>query len=309
MISVFSFNLLSALRVLPEKSILTPILQNEQSSQSEPSMKTFYKKIAKYEKDPSVRNILLFLCGDSEYSEILTNLSVLDSMGFALIFLNDQDLKPYLRELSERGKSEGLLETLIITGFSQDTPSVLSRFYENTGDIQTVGILSIYSQLYLRSEVLDMFASSYKYQLNRLELYHSRCLLEIEENRLLNKKKPKGKSIRCYYCGKSIAHGDLLGSPAIMKRGDPQSASKLMLNHCPSCDASLPKCCVCLNHIKSINPYFTLDKMKTQENVIEILSWCENCHHGGHSTHLMEWFAEMEQCPVYGCECRCNSLD
>ncbi|KER23238.1 hypothetical protein T265_08849 [Opisthorchis viverrini] len=47
--------------------------------------------------------------------------------------------------------------------------------------------------------------------------------------------------------------------------------------------------------------------------------WCQACRHGGHASHLVEWFygcasssADVEphpQCPVSGCQCRCASLD
>lgn len=308
MYSIFSFNYSNAIRVIPEHCILAPILQNIQLGQSEKAMQKFFKKVAKYEKDLNLRNSLLFLSGTSEYSEILKSLSLLDSMGFALLFLNDSELKTCLKDLIERGSSEGSLQTLILSGFTQDSPQVLLKYYENTGDLQTVGILSIYAQLSLRSDILDMFVSSYKFQLNRMELFNARCLLEIEESKLLEKKKEKGKCIRCYYCGNSIALGDITGSPAIAKRGDPQSVSKLLLNHCPSCPASLPKCCVCLNNLKSINPYFTVDKGKVLETT-DFFTWCEKCHHGGHSSHILEWFNTMSECPSYGCGCLCSSLD
>ncbi|XP_014674399.1 PREDICTED: WD repeat-containing protein 59-like [Priapulus caudatus] len=33
-------------------------------------------------------------------------------------------------------------------------------------------------------------------------------------------------------------------------------------------------------------------------------NFCLACYHGGHTYHLMDWFAEQEVCPT-GCGCRC----
>lgn len=38
-------------------------------------------------------------------------------------------------------------------------------------------------------------------------------------------------------------------------------------------------------------------------------TWCQTCRHGGHASHLAEWFTNQELCPVADCTCHCNSLD
>ena len=38
-------------------------------------------------------------------------------------------------------------------------------------------------------------------------------------------------------------------------------------------------------------------------------TWCHTCRHGGHASHLAEWFSKQDMCPVSDCQCRCNSLD
>jgi WD repeat-containing protein mio len=308
MLEIFSFKYTEAQSYISHANILIPFIQNLQPIEDAAATR-FYKKLAKHETNEYTRNCLWFLSGPSSYSNILANLSTLDSARFALKFLNDSELKLHLKNLAEKAKSEGSLDGLIITGFTQDTSSVLLNFYKRTDDLQTLSILYILSQQYFKSDLLDDHIKAYKIQLNRLELYHSRCLFEIEETRILNKKKDKGKCIRCYYCGNSIAVPDTLGSQGMVKRGDLQSVYKPFLNTCPSCSASLPRCSVCLSAFKVINPHFTGEKPKTQKNPADLFCWCENCHHGGHASHITEWFLEMTECPVYGCECRCNSLD
>ena len=305
--SLFSLDYKRAIKLLPSSNFLIPILQNPQNSDA--NVSESLKKSAKSESDPYAKCCLWFISGPLCYKKILKKLSIIESLTFSLYFHNDADLKSELKNLIEIGKTEGILDTLILTGFNQDSPTILSKFYENSEDLQTVAILSIYIQQYIKSELLESYVSAYKYELNRMELYNSRCLLEIEESKMLNKKKPRNKCIRCYFCGSSILIGDILGGQNIAKRGDPQSISKPFLNHCPACPNTLPKCCVCLNNLKSINPYFNNEKIKLQDNFIELFTWCEKCHHGGHASHIIEWFNEMNECPVYGCECTCNNLD
>lgn len=38
-------------------------------------------------------------------------------------------------------------------------------------------------------------------------------------------------------------------------------------------------------------------------------TWCQTCRHGGHSSHITDWFNEHTRCPVTGCECKCMTLD
>ncbi|KAF5397518.1 hypothetical protein PHET_09399 [Paragonimus heterotremus] len=46
--------------------------------------------------------------------------------------------------------------------------------------------------------------------------------------------------------------------------------------------------------------------------------WCQACRHGGHASHLADWFHDGSategdpsntMCPVSGCSCRCATLD
>ncbi|CAL8069503.1 unnamed protein product [Calicophoron daubneyi] len=69
-----------------------------------------------------------------------------------------------------------------------------------------------------------------------------------------------------------------------------------------------------------------LKKTRPSQRATEIPSamanwfiWCQACRHGGHASHLAEWFYgstgatddvdRFNQCPVSGCQCRCASLD
>jgi len=38
-------------------------------------------------------------------------------------------------------------------------------------------------------------------------------------------------------------------------------------------------------------------------------SWCQSCKHVAHTTHIREWFAHNDECPVTDCHCHCYSKD
>ena len=38
------------------------------------------------------------------------------------------------------------------------------------------------------------------------------------------------------------------------------------------------------------------------------LVWCQNCKHGGHTNHILEWFKENQICPISNCMCSCSLL-
>lgn len=54
-------------------------------------------------------------------------------------------------------------------------------------------------------------------------------------------------------------------------------------------------------------------------SLAHLFIWCQACRHGGHASHLADWFYystdvsgdlnRQRQCPVSGCPCRCASLD
>lgn len=37
--------------------------------------------------------------------------------------------------------------------------------------------------------------------------------------------------------------------------------------------------------------------------------WCQSCRHGGHASHLAEWFSSKTVCPVAECMCHCIKMD
>ncbi|XP_021954003.1 GATOR complex protein WDR24 isoform X2 [Folsomia candida] len=61
-------------------------------------------------------------------------------------------------------------------------------------------------------------------------------------------------------------------------------------NYCDKCRKTVARCAVC--HV----------------SVAGLMSWCQGCGHGGHVSHLRQWFTKHQECPV-GCGHLCLSYD
>ena len=49
-------------------------------------------------------------------------------------------------------------------------------------------------------------------------------------------------------------------------------------------------------------------EISSELNLDESICWCQNCMHGGHFKHYMDWFSEYTVCPVSDCSCECSLL-
>jgi hypothetical protein len=95
---------------------------------------------------------------------------------------------------------------------------------------------------------------------------------------------------------------------------------------CPYCGRALPRCSICLMTLSIIPddtreaelahspnkgmPSVTLaeheiDLIYVLEIIDEALVICQRCRHGGHASHVLEWFDMHAVCPVADCDCPC----
>lgn len=90
---------------------------------------------------------------------------------------------------------------------------------------------------------------------------------------------------------------------------------------CPSCSKQLPACSICLTrpsiHAFEVNGCESFSSCAVSPSTLHLadpstnrpasmLAWCQRCRHGGHATHLLEWFERSEVCAVAGCDCKCR---
>ncbi|CAH8563047.1 unnamed protein product [Schistosoma guineensis] len=77
-----------------------------------------------------------------------------------------------------------------------------------------------------------------------------------------------------------------------------------------------------INKSNQKNLYSSPEKSSSIPNSIPIADWfvwCQACRHGGHASHLTDWFygdsfdlgdnGYSKECPVSGCQCHCAALD
>jgi hypothetical protein len=149
-------------------------------------------------------------------------------------------------------------------------------------------------------------------------------------------------TIDCLYCNKSISLNEAMRQNRKFLNSHSKSKSKMLC--CYYCKKALPRCSVCLLNMGAINPYLeevfqqnkrTFAQSSYGEYKLRASSrqatggdaqqpsqqahvsipfndwwvWCQKCKHGGHSSHLHEWFELHDVCPVSECPCTCLKWD
>lgn len=318
--AIVNFDIPRALRALAASEgangTFVVILETFQFEEGQAKIKQLFQKLAEQTEDASTRAIFLFLAGPENYKSILSTLPLYDKLIFALKFLSDSDLSSFYSEQVAISQAQGKLTTLIITGFTEQTIETLKSYKKKTRDLQSVGLLSIVIQSQFPSEKLVHWSCKYKEILNKLELWETRCMLDIDEHEISPSLRENGKNFRCYFCGNSLALTELMQNPENKRKGIAQYSHKPFMSQCPECLNALPRCVICLMPYSSVNPYFEIVRShRTPKNPAprskfdEWFSWCEKCHHGGHNIHLLEWFDSSNDCAAAGCSCQCMSLD
>eukprot|EP00127_Corallochytrium_limacisporum_P003496 Clim_evm124s149 gene=Clim_evmTU124s149 len=103
------------------------------------------------------------------------------------------------------------------------------------------------------------------------------------------------------------------GTKIFPEGGHPRRCTHTKLSSCPHCHKPLPRCCICLLHMSAFSTKASLGfhnpQLAFESDLDQWFTWCQNCRHGGHLSHIIEWFDRHTICPVSGCKCQCGSLD
>lgn len=150
-----------------------------------------------------------------------------------------------------------------------------------------------------------IFLTSYRDLLDRWELYKERALFDINRQRMIgpNSNTQPSIFIRCSYCNQSISLGAKPPKTGfvpftLVATVKPRSIC------CPTCSKALPRCSLCL---MSLGTSFDTDSQGPLSKFDDWFTLCNTCQHGGHASHVYEWFQEHSSCPVSGCSCRCST--
>ncbi|PWU83963.1 hypothetical protein C4B63_267g21 [Trypanosoma cruzi] len=108
------------------------------------------------------------------------------------------------------------------------------------------------------------------------------------------KTKPKRKNkrnveLRCK-CGKVVATSPMESADTVTIMGRRQQSL------CGSINCLTPMCVVCGEPMFALASGYDVDSSFT---------WCTVCLHGGHWSHLRDWFAKHRKCPAEDCLCNC----
>lgn len=273
---------------------------------------------------PYLRAIFSFLASDkNDYADVLKGdpkMAVKDRVAFACLYLNDSKLSSYLKELNKEMLKTGNLDGILLTGLTLDGLDLLQKHVDITSDVQTVSLVAVYS--FPNSEIEDdgrvkNWIDSYRSLLDQWRLWHQRVRFDIIRHSVDSGRLVPGQAfVSCNFCGKSIACNMTLAS-----RSRPNMNSMLPSTHkpkiacCPGCRKPLPRCSLCLTNLGTPSGSALYQQKEKAEFDGKLSSfdswftWCQTCRHGGHSSHITDWFKDHIDCPVTGCNCKCITLD
>ncbi|KAI9351095.1 hypothetical protein DFJ73DRAFT_795832 [Zopfochytrium polystomum] len=314
----------------------------------------------------------------------ISGLSLKDQVATALKFLPDLELLAFLRNRRDAAVQLGNLDGLFITGLSAGLGiSLLERYVDTTGDLQTACLLASANPMFHKNAKVEEWTESYRDLLDRFQLFIARARFDVARARPGGPAPPPQVFIKCNFCGKPItlaaamalsgagASDDgynaafsgtggsgtggrrKLAGPGGSIGGSAGAAPAAMMmapaflaaasggggTACPHCRNPLPRCAVCLLHMKAVheNPHFGLAAPGARGYAAAVagggrgdgkgagaggaaaagavkkgtemwFTWCQTCRHGGHGEHLTGWFKRHDECPVTGCRCRCQTV-
>lgn len=154
-------------------------------------------------------------------------------------------------------------------------------------------------------------------------------------NNTKNELNKPGISVRCNFCGQNLSYDalttvktrSLLRGRSTLRSSNtigPDNTQQL-ISGCSACRKSLPRCSVCLlsmdivvppsntvllrqSSIRTTHSHTLQTPHHTMNYINTWFTWCQSCRHGGHNTHIQEWFQQHNVCPVSNCHCNCMQL-
>ncbi|KAJ2712966.1 hypothetical protein H4R19_002485 [Coemansia spiralis] len=142
-------------------------------------------------------------------------------LAIALRYLDDGGLMRFLLRAGRQAVRRGELDGILITGVSGSGRLVMQAYVDNTADVQTAALVSIFdsSSDAVANETAELWIYGYRHLLNKWRMFTTRCLFDIAHGNYREAKELARLSdvsekiavrpvdIRCTYCHKSIGHG------------------------------------------------------------------------------------------------------
>ena len=236
-----------------------------------------------------VNSLFKIQSGDREFIFSLLqrkDLCIFARAAAALMYLDKNDALCVLENIyGNLDKTNPSLKYILFTGLEESEELVKNFLVGNSPlAVAIFGVIVKSPNLPLYLKKCMRFVRDQVCNRKGKNLWRLRWL--IDNSLTENSPNSNGIGLICYYCQKQISGGRLADS---LTETEPSS-------RCPhrGCHKPLPSCCVCLEPL-------TIPS--------ERISLCNACSHGGHLTHMTNWFAQFEECPVAGCSCMCASID
>jgi len=277
-------------------------------------------------RDPYLRALLTyFVSGDWQSVTDMDQLALVDRVGIALRYLDDDRLGEFIKIKMAETIIFGNIEGIILTGLADRAMDLFQNYIAKFNDLQTaVLVMANTNPLYMNDLRFEAWKDAYLMQMQawqtfiertRFMMQHTRKAV-AQDGRKLIRPAPRQVTLRCNNCMASLAlqpHKNNINdydtetiTRGMHRRGPAESSGVL----CPHCGRHMPRCGICMMWLGSPDPgklggasaLADQDKMATQ------ILFCMTCTHGFHGHHARDWFAKHQTCPVPDCQCMCGLL-
>ncbi|KAJ6516352.1 hypothetical protein C8R45DRAFT_241220 [Mycena sanguinolenta] len=295
---------------------LAALMPTASGSNRSPELRDHCERLIIRLQDPYFRAMLTQLTlGD--WSEVLEEetLPFSERLAIAFQFLEDKTLTSYLHQCVKNSSQRGDIDGLLVTGLTKRGMDILQGHVNRSGDVQTAAILSSYACPFKFTDLrAERWVEAYRNLLDGFKLHHLRVSFDIERGGLWQDAVQYGDRnpvdwapsqilIRCNYCNKPVTNTNASAAP----KHRPATT-------CANCSRALPRCSVCLMTL-SIVPDAARDVelvySPAKDTIDDAIVICQTCRHGGHASHILDWFfgddgvRSRGLCPVANCDCRC----
>uniref|UniRef100_A0A1I8C3V9 Zinc_ribbon_16 domain-containing protein n=1 Tax=Meloidogyne hapla TaxID=6305 RepID=A0A1I8C3V9_MELHA len=280
---------------------------------------------------PGYENVCEELCDDVYLLAIVKNIRLEDKLAFAVLHMDDDFLNSALDKLTNELLVSRPLSALFIVGLEDDPGShmVLHRYLDMTFDIQTVTLLLSIGNCFqgcrfINDSSLIGIKSSELLERAMLQKTFLCTFLRPDTHYDEADVRPNVANIQaviaCNFCGAPIypsiaSRIENLRTPKVISTFNRRMGSHSARTRTLSCICRkpLPKCIICRRSLGSqAEPEAEMELMNSSSirekgsMIDHWFVWCALCSHGGHLSHIRDWFNEHSVCASSGCDCKCS---
>lgn len=277
--------------------------------------------------DPYARVILAFV-RSGDWHDVLaeSSLPLRDTVGIALMYLDDTELTQYINSKLAASIKDGNIDGIVLTGLTEQAVPLLETYIRKYSDLQTAVLaMSFTCPRYFTDLRVDLWRETYRSYLNNWGKLYERAHFDVQSARLgtaPNQKPelrimPRQLTLLCNYCDQSLDRNSINAPPPTTSTTHGTHPENIFGNDktdtvCPTCGRHMQRCAICMQWLgmSHQNSQLRVAIKMTQRNTAKrFIDVCQACGHMSHSDHADLWFARNKLCPVPDCQCMCKGLD